>query len=175
MIMKKILIDASSAILLFKAGLFENLLRLYRARVADAVYDELIVDGRMGADEFRIFCLDGKLDVCEKNNEGTIAWKEYPDVSFLGRGERETILRYIQGGGEFIIIDDFKGARYCRDNKIPYINALLTPRVLFFSGDISETAHRSGTETILRIGRYSQKIIDFAMSRTKDDLEFFLP
>ncbi len=173
--MKKILIDSSSAILLFKAGLFENLLRLYDTCVAKAVYHELVVDGRDGAGEFRNYFLDRKLSVNEKIRGKMIASNEHPDVSFLGRGERETIREYIRGSGRFIIIDDYKGARYCRDNKIPYINALLTPRVLFFSGDISEEACNAGAETILRIGRYSRKIIDYAMSRARDELAFFLP
>ncbi|MCP4692531.1 MAG: hypothetical protein GY859_31090, partial [Desulfobacterales bacterium] len=118
--MKKVLIDASSAILLFKADLFENLLRLYNVRVADAVYDELNVSGRDGSEAFRNYRLNGNLSVCDGKNTKTTPSKEFPDVSFLHGGERETIRQYIQGGGSFIIIDDYKGARYCRDYKIPY-------------------------------------------------------
>ncbi len=172
--MKKILIDSSSAILLFKAGLYDNLTRLFDTCIAETVFHELTVDGRDGAEVFRACCMDGRVRVLNKKSEEDPS-KAYPDFSFLGGGERETIREYILGSGQFIIIDDYKGARFCRDNAIPYINALLTPRVLFFSGDISEEASRSGAEAILRLGRYSRKIIDYAMSRERDDLSFFLP
>ncbi|QTA93926.1 hypothetical protein [Desulfonema magnum] len=166
--MKKVLIDASSAIILFKSGLFDKLTQTYYIVMAKAVCGELTQEGYPGAEVFREYCSD-KDRVLQLPNHGEA------DISQLGRGEKNTIRHYIRGNGEFIVIDDGKGAAYCRDNRIPYINALLFPRILYVSGDMAETDYHHKTEMILRVGRYSQKIIDYAARCSKDKLEFFLP
>ncbi len=172
--MKKALLDTSSAILLFKSGLFDALLDSYNIVITESVYDELTTNDHTGAKEFRNYRGNGKVDVrpsfkMEKTNQ-----LSFPDTSSLGKGERDTIHQFHTGIGEFIIIDDWKGAKYCRDNRIPYINTLLFPRILYLTHNISETEFNKKTEMIIRIGRYSQKIINYALNCSRDDLEFFL-
>ncbi len=173
--MKKALLDASSAILLFKSGMFDNLLDLYNIIITDSVYDELTANDHIGAKEFRNYRRSGKMGVQPSLKGEELNQLPFPDISSLGKGERDTIHQFHNGVGHFIIIDDGKGAKYCRDNRIPYINALLFPRILCLTHSISETGFNNKAKIIISIGRYSQEIIDYALTCTKDDLEFFLP
>jgi len=74
-----------------------------------------------------------------------------------------------------VVIDDGRGAGFCRDFRIPYINSLLVARVLFLYRRISETAFRSKVEMLVRLGRYSQKIIDYALMCPAKELSLFMP
>ena len=49
---KRTIVDASSAILLAKTGLFRRLTELYRVVMAEAVYGEIARKGYPGADGF---------------------------------------------------------------------------------------------------------------------------
>lgn len=169
---KTILIDASSAILLFKSALFRNLTESYQVMTAQAVYAELTRDGYPGAEEFREQGIKEQIVVCppDEGKQGFAAVR-----SQRGRGERDTICCYLAGVGDFILIDDGKGAGYCRDKGLPYINALLVPRVLFIAGKISQPDCFRKTKEIIRIGRYSEKIIAYSFNCTEQSLEFFLP
>ena len=100
---------------------------------------------------------------------------QFPDTSSLDKGERDTIHSFYAGAGDFIIIDDGKGAAYCRDNHIPYINALLFPRIILLTHSISKAEFDDKVGLITGIGRYSQKIIDYALNCSVDDIELFLP
>ena len=61
--MKQVIIDASSAILLFKAGLFSDLLRSYKIIITESVYGELTGNDHTGAKEFRNYRQSGKMEV----------------------------------------------------------------------------------------------------------------
>jgi hypothetical protein len=172
--MKKALLDASSAILLFKSGLFDDLLDSYNIIITESVYDELTANDHIGAKEFRNYRRSREMGVQPSLKREGLNQLPFPDTSSLGKGERDTIHQFYSGVGHFIIIDDGKGARYCRDNRIPYINALLFPRILYLIYSISETGFNNKAEKVISIGRYSQEIIDYALTCTKDDLEFFL-
>ena len=59
--MKCVLIDASSAILLYKVGLFDSVAGAYRLRAAPAVIREITVPNRRGASAFARACEIGAL------------------------------------------------------------------------------------------------------------------
>lgn len=165
--MKKILADASSAILLFKSGLFGELTASYHVIMAEAVYGELTHSGYLGAEVFISGRREKRFRVCQPSGK--------LDISSLGRGEHDTICLYLERIGDFILIDDGKGAGYCRKKGVPYISALLFPRLLHLAGKMSRTAYERKTEGILRRGRYSRKITEDAENCPADALEFFLP
>ncbi|OQX08683.1 MAG: hypothetical protein BWK80_47885 [Desulfobacteraceae bacterium IS3] len=167
--MKTILIDASSAILLFKCGLFQNLTETYQVIMTQAVYEEVTREGYPAAEEFREYGIRNRI-IISPLNEGREAVP-----SLRGRGEQETVCRYLAGIGDFILIDDRKGAGCCRDKGIPYINALLVPRILFIARKISQADCCRKTAAIIRIGRYSEKIIAYAMNCPEQSVQFFLP
>ena len=79
------------------------------------------------------------------------------------------------GRTEFIIVDDGRAGGYCRNRQIPYINALLFPRVLYLADRLSEHHCRSFTKTILSHGRYSADIIARAERLDKNALFHFFP
>ena len=173
---RKVLVDASSAILLFKTGLFESLMETYVIRMATSVYAEVTRKGYDGADFFRRCRACLKIQVISLNPfPGDEQGVKTDLPSHLGAGERDTLLLFDKGAGEFIIIDDGRGAAWCRDHRIPYINALLFPRILQSVDILSKENCRTFMARIIGMGRYSAPIIAFARSCDIHHLKFFFP
>jgi hypothetical protein len=102
------------------------------------------------------------------------SFKEDARLAGLDRGERETIQAYFSAKKDFIIIDDRKGAAYCRDREIPYINALLCPKILFFKGRITAIDCRRYSDRLIKVGRYAPWVLKKADVLSKEDLVEFL-
>ncbi|MCF8080086.1 MAG: YkgJ family cysteine cluster protein [Desulfobacterales bacterium] len=168
---KRTIVDASSAILLAKTHLFGRLTETYRVVMAEAVYREINRNGYPGARRFAAARDAGAIQVLAAGS-GPEAGAE---STLSGCGERETIRLFSGGKGDFIVIDDRKGAAFCRDSGIPYINALLFPRILMLSGKLSDGEYRTLTERLLGCGRYSQKIAAVAAGASRERLGRFLP
>lgn len=173
--MKKAIIDASSAIILYKTDLFDHLTRAYHLVMTRSVYHELIVCGYPGAEVFANNFRLGKFSITRPEAIAATVPPLDSAIPRMDRGERDTILAYASGAADFIIIDDGRAAGFCRKQTIPYINALLCPRVLFFAGRISETTCCAKTAGIINIGRYSAAVINHALASSGHDLNFFLP
>lgn len=166
---KTALVDSSSAIILYKSGLVGPVIDHYFTVISESVYAELTRKGYSGAEAFRRYCHEKKIcvrgDVRGINNDADYS----KTMAGLGAGERDTIMLYHSGIGEFIIIDDGRGARYCKKNGIPHINALLMPRLLYNAGKIDGDDRNHFMDIIIGYGRYSPRVIDYA--RTSDDKE----
>jgi hypothetical protein len=173
--MKRVLIDSSSAILLFKGGLFDRLLRLYRVLAVASVYRELTAAGHSGAAVFHRLGRDRVLQVLALDDAGPAPACKIPDPAGLDPGERDTIRQYIRGQGDFIMIDDGRGAGYCRRHAIPYINALLFPRLLYIGGHMTRQGCRAKMDCIFSLGRYSPNIMAYALRCRPQELAFFKP
>ena len=94
----------------------------------------------------------------------------------MGRGERDTIRCYVAKGPIlFIIIDDGRAARYCRRAGIPFINGLLFARIAYLSGLLSKSEYIEKQGELVRNGRYTPEVIDFARHCTGKEIAFFLP
>lgn len=174
---RRILMDASSGILLFKAGLVDGLLDAYRVMITEAVYRELTPCGYAGANYFQIARETGTLTI---SGDGTLPETMRDHASWLmtirlGAGESDTIAHYLNGAADFILMDDGKGAGYCREHEIPYINSLLVPRIFYLCRRFSEAEYRKGVSSILEIGRYSAAVRRFGLHCTFDDMIFFYP
>ncbi len=169
--MKAALIDASSAILLHKAGLFDAMVAAYRLMMTPAVCREVTVAGRRGAAHFKDTLRWGGIIVVEAPTE------VYRDsgLNRLGAGERETLCAYRGGGADFVILDDRKGVAFCRSGAIPHINALLCPKILHWSGHLDRSASTRAIACLLDQGRYGRHVIDFAMKSNRQRLRCFLP
>ncbi len=172
--MKTAVLDASSAILLYKAGLYQKLVDAYQLIIADSVHAELVKKGYPGAEIFAHSSIYRKIKVWQIQ-ETKCNQFSHPDILSLHKGERDTVLCFCGGGGDFIITDDGRAARYCRNNNIPYINALLVPRILFFCQQLCAQLCQQTTQYLTAIGRYSPDIINFADNCTREDLEHFFP
>ncbi len=173
--MKTALIDTSSAILLYKADLFDKLVETWQIVVADAVFEEMTIPGYPGAEIFEQAVWEGQVrlqgfhaDRLPEPHDRLLQEKK------PGRGEYETLGLYLCGTGNFVIIDDGKAAAYCRDHGILYINALLFPRILYLSGEISGRVYRNRHRQLVETGRYSPQIIAWALACTRYDLGRFL-
>lgn len=169
--MKVALIDASSAILLHKAKLFDSVAAAYKLMMTPAVYKEVTVVGRDGAAHFQALCQYGRVGLAVKPSGG----HRDDGLSGLGAGERETLRAYTRGGADFVILDDRKGVAYCRSMAIPHINALLCPKVLHWSGHLDQSAYTRIFTHLLEQGRYGSHVVEFAMKCSHRRLRDFMP
>lgn len=172
---KAVLLDSSSAILLEKSDLLSRLIRFYHVTFADAVYRELTENSYKSSSLFQAVCSDGRIAVMKSGDIFRTTSQTNPELEALNPGERETIQLCQGGTGDFILLDDRKAARYCHKNNLPFINALLFPRILKMNGLISETECRRKTTKVTEIGRYSAKIIRIVEELTDKDLFHFFP
>ena len=173
--MKRAAIDASSAIILYKAGLFSRLTKTYRIRMAGSVYKEITRAGYAGARNFENAYRSRHFSVFAPAESGDGDANFPAPPKSMGRGEWETIVAYLNGAADFVIIDDRTGNRYCRSQGIPYINALLFPRLLHLAQAATAARTAEKTAAIIRIGRYSPEIIQYARHATLAEMAAFIP
>lgn len=168
------IIDSSSAIILQKAGIFHLLPGIYFLKASESVYGELTGSDHAGTEIFMRFAESGMMDVLKTPEISDV--KDTPDQRLfrLDPGERDSIILYFSGAGEFIILDDGDGASFCRERQIPHINSILVPKVLFFSGKITIEECQNKMAEIISIGRYSYRVIDFAVKCDRNHLEKFI-
>jgi hypothetical protein len=169
--MKPLLMDASSAILLFKARRLADLVARYRVLLPASVLAELTVSGRPGDRRFGDLVRTGSAHVLPPPDEEPAPPSA---LHHMGAGERDCIRAFLGGHGDFILLDDGKGAGYCRRAGIPYVNALLVPRLL---EPRSPSPRRVLTDMqrIYSLGRYAPWVLSHAARLTPRDLSRFLP
>ncbi|THB74209.1 MAG: hypothetical protein D3926_22430 [Desulfobacteraceae bacterium] len=170
--MKTAVMDASSSILLYKSGMVTHFLRHYKTRMVRSALEEIMKKGYPGFEAFSRFVNQNRIHPLEiSEGSSPLSGK----LAKLDQGERDTIHAYLQGNGHFVVIDDGQGAGFCRKHHIPYINALLVPRILFESGKMSHDLFEAAFSRITKIGRYTPQIIDYARNCPQADLDCFEP
>lgn len=165
------LVDASSAILLYKSDILRALLEAYNILISESAYEEVTREDYPGASVFRRCRVAGELTV----QPAPLGEVSATRLSAMHRGERDTIRCFEAGYGNFIITDDGKAARYCRKRRIPFVNAILVPRLLFLAGRLSQRECARKIEALVRLGRYGRHVVDFAKRCPSRDLVRFLP
>lgn len=170
--MTSVFTDASSAILLFKAGLFEHLSQVVCIVMAPSVYDEITQDNYPGA-VFFIKAKQTNLFTINKEMKNQRATKQL-SIASLDLGEKETIELFLIKQKGFILTDDGKAARLCNKHNLPFINALLVPKVLYYTGNIDEKTCQKKMDLLCQLGRYSDKIKTWAVECTQQDLIYFI-
>lgn len=164
--------DASSAILLFKAGLFEQLVNVVSIVMAPSVYDEITQAEYPGAVFFRNAKQKGLFTIKKSiKNQGVI---QALCTSSLDSGEKETIELFLLNKKGFILTDDGKAARYCTRHKLPFINALLVPKLFYYNNILDEKKCKKDMDRVSLLGRYSDKIKKWAYECTYQDLSTFI-
>jgi len=172
--------DASSAILLHKAELFVPAIQAFSMVVSKAVFREITVPGYPGAGMFKEVRKQ-KGFIIENPTEEAMGPILSADKSFarMDIGERETLALFYhhqkKGGNNFVLMDDGRGARFCQKQNIPYINALLVPKLFWYSGFMDQITAHKNTNQLIDLGRYSEKIIQIAQQLTEKDLAPFIP
>lgn len=167
---KTAIMDASSAIIICKSELHLLLVELYDIVLPESVYREITVKPYAGSAEYSQLVEKKKVRVSASRN-----YTKRPGTNGLDEGEYDTIQLYYAGLGDFIIIDDGPAAKYCKEEKIPFINALLFPVVLKFVRIKDEEFCCKAMERVVASGRYSREILTFARECQMKDLEFALP
>jgi len=168
------MIDASSAILLAKAGAIESCCRMFRLQMTRRVFEEVTVPGHMGAE--RLKTLAGKRPgiAVVADPAGHLPDRAAVDLRGLHRGERDSLHHCLMGAARFVIIDDGQAVRVCRRHGIAHVNALLCPKLLLFSGRITGQRAHFLFARIAALGRYSEDVRRWAESCGPTDLEAFL-
>lgn len=170
--MKPVFTDASSAILLHKVGLFEPMSDHFSIVFSPSVYKEITQSGYPGSATFQQAEKEEK--VCIMGDPDLSIVSQYPAISDMGAGEKETLCLFLKTGQGFILIDDGLAARFCTRNKLPFINALLVPKLFFHGGLMREADSLKKMDLLCKIGRYSNQIIAIAHRLTPEDLSRFL-
>ena len=172
-IKKNCIIDSSSAILLYKAGLFHILIQNYAVILSTTVYKELTRQDHPGSDDFARLIDDQRASIV--SHQSVACDIDHAELKKMGPGEMHSILLFHCGQGDFLIIDDKKGARYCRQKDIPYINALLCTRILHESGLISVKEYNNSFDILQRIGHYAEMIVQFVRDCDMSAMVHFYP
>ncbi|MFC1670430.1 hypothetical protein ACFL20_08550 [Spirochaetota bacterium] len=171
---KTIIVDSSSAILLVKSDAFDHLINSYKIIFPNSVYDELTRDHYFGAKTFQDYARNGKVALYEVDISNKSNYVGDQKINALGIGEKEVIQLYESGIGDFILIDDKKGATYCRHKNIPYINSILLLKILFLSGSISKEIYDESNAKLVTVGRYSDEIIEYVCNCSHGEIKNFL-
>ena len=169
---KTAIIDAASAILLTRAGAFTRFADRYPLVMSTAVFAEVTLPGYPGSTRLNTYFHERRFRVAPiaHGTDAQAAW-----AAGLHAGERATIALYFAQQGDFVVIDDGRGAGVCRRERIPYINALLVPRLLYYTGDASADWAEEKADIIRKRGHYGKEIVRFADAATAADFEPFLP
>ncbi len=172
-VLKPVFIDASSAILLEKSGLFLTFSNAFQLIMARSVFKEITAPGHKGVTWFRTQFEKRVYKVialsCNSNSENDLGcYKNF------GTGERDTLCLYHEAQQGFILIDDGPAARWCTKQNIPFINALLVPKILMYKNLITKEDCENKMDILCGIGRYSKKIKTIAFALTRKELSYFI-
>jgi predicted nucleic acid-binding protein len=165
--------DASSAILLEKAGLFAAFSKAFRIVFSDSVFNEITRSGYPGA-AFFLTAFQNRMFEVSLFTETSLV-KDCPPKKEMDQGERDTLCLFLKNKQGFILTDDGRAAAWCRDHDLPLINSLLVPKIFWYAGLMNEEDYLNKMEFLCHTGRYSQKIKDLAFSFEKKELTFFIP
>jgi hypothetical protein len=67
-----------------------------------------------------------------------------------------------------LLVDDGRAARFCKAHQIPFINALLVPKIFWYSGFMGQTDCLKKTACLCDLGRYSKKVLKIARQFSRD-------
>jgi len=164
MALRRVVADSSSIILLQKVRLIGTFLDNYRVIIPCHVYGEVTGGGKKGSNELGNLLSENIVQSPGDNR-----------IEGMGQGESSVIALYLDGAGDFVLLDDKKGANYCKAQAIPFINALLVSRILWLAGAIKEDNYRAAAELLIQEGYYSDMIIKKAAAIRDVELQQFMP
>lgn len=166
--------DASSLILLEKAGLLSLMLSRYILVIPPSVFKEITAANTPDASVFSVQVALKQLHVMALP-ENRPDKESHSGLKKLDPGERDTISLYLSKEQGFILTDDGKAARWCHNGNLPFINALLVPKIFQYAGLINKERSLKAMNRLCELGWYADTIKAFAFDCTKEQLKPFLP
>ena len=171
---KKAILDASSAIILYKADLHTITADLYNLLMVPSVVDEVTQKNYPGAGAYQQLIAAHRITTAH-SVEKVPQQKDSKRLTTLDPGEKDSIRMLLNGTGDFLITDDGDAAKFCRQTSLPFINALLIPTILtVIEPEKADHWHLCGNR-VMTIGRYSEWVINYARNCSKNELSHFLP
>ncbi len=76
--------------------------------------------------------------------------------------------------GAFVLVDDGRAARFCHAQQIPFINALLIPKLFWYSDFMDQKTYLKKTAQLCELGRYSKIIMEMAGQFSRKELTYFI-
>lgn len=147
----------------------------YLVVMAESVYREVTRNGYPGAGIFKSLRFNTKILAVKSVSDKDRVYETLFQNFTLGQGEKDTLVLFLKGNGRFVIIDDGKGARFCRKQQIPYINALLIPKILCFCNRLSPEEQQLKFKLLVKLGRYSNPVVHYAENCPRHELDRFMP
>lgn len=138
------------------------------------VYAEVTVPRHVGARKFHALVNRVPGILVLDDLDDSVAGNAFPEIDRLDGGERQTLKHYLNDAARFVIVDDGKAVRVCRRYAIPHLNALLIPKLLYFSNRISLDQSKRRFLALCALGRYSARVMDWAKACEASQLDFFL-
>jgi len=172
--MKKIIIDSSSAILLFKVNVFTQLYNCYDLFISKSVFKELTIRKYDGGLFFKELILKKHLKIIDLDNNVFYKYKNNKHLNILGKGECDSIIISLEKQVDFMIVDDKKACLLASKYKLNFVNALLFLKILFFKKNISTEKFKEEFERLCKIGYYSNYIKQFVLDVTEPELTSFI-
>ena len=170
--MKTVFTDTSSAILLHKAGILTFFSQLFSLVVPPAVQAELIQNHYPDAQIFCDHIHQGRIEVAPLSEP--CLGDNLSGFQRLDSGEKETIGLFLFFQTGFLLTDDGMAAKFCLGHGLPFINALLVPKIFWYNGDMTQTDANLLTKQIASLGRYSDRVKTIASGMTRKELSVFL-
>ena len=148
------------------------LMEHYRVGTGPAAFREMTVADYPGASAFRQWQQEERLVLHPRCPPAVSVGTDRND---LDPGERECLTLFLNGTGTFVVIDDGAGAAFCRREAIPYVNALLIPRLLSPASATARAEAEAAMQQIFALGRYAPWVLEYALTCKPEALAFFLP
>jgi predicted nucleic acid-binding protein len=151
---KTLISDSSSLILLAKVDLLGLLCKHSHIFITPEIREEIIFDSY---DSALIQTLIATGDITIKSADGIGLYGS------LGKGEKTAIALFKKIKTDYLLLDDKKAALYCRQNSLPYINALLIPLYLRRWKVIDEKMMKKKIRLLTQIGYYADWIKEYVI------------
>ncbi len=163
-----IVIDSSSLILLAKASVLEELVKIDKFIISNLVYQESVVEGKERGMEDALLIekliLENKIEVYKV---AANAVKGLEKTFGIREGENETLSIGIGKKSRFVITDDKKSIIVCKIMKIPYMIAIDAVIDLYENKKISHEKALQAFDKIKKHGWLSEDIIKSREKRLK--------
>jgi len=157
-----VLSDTSSLVYLAKTGLLETLVAYYNLFIPSIVLTELSIerdDQFPETKKIKKLVDESRLQIVPVGtNYNSLQFSE-AQLKRLHKGERSVLLIYPTLIPCFILIDDLKLIRICREHTIPFTSAVIIPIMLLAYQKISYLEAAFYVREITRVGFFSEKMI----------------